>query len=326
MGGYTKKIPTRGAWREMRQRFERKDILILVSSGSTLRRTVFTVACLIALLGSSFRPMPGPDFAKGSVDPSLEVLAGALPEDETEDRGLYYTVYQVAKGDTISGIADRFDVSVDTVISFNGIQSAKGIKPGQTLKIPSMSGILYTTKAGDTSASLAESWKISSDRIVVANGLMSEAVQAGRRLFLPDAKMPAAQLREISGDLFRWPINGYITSWYGWRRDPFNGRNSFHSALDIGAPMGTPIGAAMEGRVADVGYSPITGKYVVINHGGGWTSLYGHMSVIYAQEGQSVARGARIGLVGNTGYSTGPHLHFSVLKNGKTVNPANVLQ
>jgi len=270
--------------------------------------------------------MPGPDFAKGTVDPTLDVLAGAVAEAEEEDRGLYYSAYQVAKGDTISGIAENFDVSVDTVISFNAIQSAKGIKPGQMLKIPSMSGVLYTAREGDTSTSLAESWKISSDRIIVANGLMSDRVSTGRKIFLPDAKMPAAQLREISGDMFRWPVRGVITSWYGWRRDPFSGRNTFHSALDIGAPMGTPIGAAMEGRVSDVGYSPITGKYVVINHGSGWTSLYGHMSVVYAQEGQSVSRGARIGLVGNTGYSTGPHLHFSVLKNGKTVNPANVLQ
>lgn len=300
---------------------------MLVSNGSTFRRTAFTVVCMIAMLGSSFRPMPGPGFAQGSMDPSLPALAGLPAPDEPEaDRGLYYSVYTVQKGDSISRIANDHNVSTDTVISFNAIQSAKGLRPGQMLKIPSITGILYTSKEGDTPAGIAERLGISADRIVEANGLMSEKIAAGRSLFLPDARMPAAQLREISGDLFVWPVRGYITSWYGWRRDPFSGRNTFHSAMDIGAPMGTPVRAGMEGRVATASYSPITGKYVVINHGGGWSSLYGHLSVISVQPGEFVSRGERIGLVGNTGYSTGPHLHFSVLKHGRTVNPANVLQ
>lgn len=310
----------------MRKRFDHREIIVLVSNGATFSRTAFTVLCMIALLGSSFRPQPGPGFAQGSVDPSLPGLAGYTEAEPTQEKGLFYSVYSVQKGDSVSAIASRFDLSTDTIISFNGIVSAKGLQPGQRLKIPSMAGILYTAAAGDTPEGIAEKMKISADRIVEANSLMSRDIPQGKLLFLPDAKMPVAKLREISGDLFRWPVRGSITSWYGWRRDPFSGRNTFHSALDIGAPMGTPIGAAMEGRVADVGYSPITGKFVVLSHGGGWSSLYGHMSVISVDRGAYVGRGSRIGLVGNTGYSTGPHLHFSVLKNGRTVNPANVLQ
>ncbi len=300
--------------------------MLLLSSGSSLKGTIFTVVCLITLLGSSFRPMPGPNFAMGSIASASPETETGLLESDTEDRGLYYSVYQVEKGDTVSGIAESFDVTVDTILSVNNIQSAKSLRPSQLLKIPNMAGILYRTKAGDTADAVALSHKISADRLIEANGLMTMEMDAGKMLFLPDAKLPTAVLREISGDLFKWPVRGVITSWFSWRRDPFSGRNSFHNGLDIGVPMGTPIGSAMEGTVNETGYSPIMGKYVIVRHSGGWKTLYAHMSSITAQNGQYLSRGGRLGLSGNTGYSTGPHVHFSVFKNGKAVNPANVLQ
>ena len=300
--------------------------MLLLSSGSSLKGTIFTVVCLITLLGSSFRPMPGPNFAMGSIASASPETETGLLESDTEDRGLYYSVYQVEKGDTVSGIAESFDVTVDTILSVNNIQSAKSLRPSQLLKIPNMAGILYRTKAGDTADAVALSHKISADRLIEANGLMTMEMDAGKMLFLPDAKLPTAVLREISGDLFKWPVRGVITSWFSWRRDPFSGRNSFHNGLDIGVPMGTPICSAMEGTVNETGYSPIMGKYVIVRHSGGWKTLYAHMSSITAQNGQYLSRGGRLGLSGNTGYSTGPHVHFSVFKNGKAVNPANVLQ
>lgn len=300
--------------------------MLLLSSGSSLKGTIFTVVCLITLLGSSFRPMPGPNFAMGSIASASPEIETGLQESDTEDRGLYYSVYQVEKGDTVSGIAESFDVTVDTILSVNNIQSAKALRPSQLLKIPNMAGILYRTKAGDTVDAVALTHKISADRLIEANGLMTMEMGAGKMLFLPDAKLPTAVLREISGDLFKWPVRGVITSWFSWRRDPFSGRNSFHNGLDIGVPMGTPIGSAMEGTVNETGYSPIMGKYVIVRHSGGWKTLYAHMSSITAQNGQYLSRGGRLGLSGNTGYSTGPHVHFSVFKNGKAVNPANVLQ
>lgn len=310
----------------IRLRITSNDILLHFASGSTLRSTIFTIICLITLIGSSFRPMPGPDFAKGSIDSMGSDLEVSLTEAETEDRGLYYTVYQIQKGDTVSGIADLFDITVDTVLSANNIQSARSLKPGQLLKIPNMAGIIYATKSGDTVQSIAEKYSISADRLIETNGLLATELAPDKTLFLPDAKLPTAVLREISGDLFRWPVRGVITSWFSWRRDPFSGKNSFHNGLDIGVPMGTPIGAGMEGTVSETGYSPIMGKYVILQHSGGWKTLYAHMSSISVQEGKYVSRGGRIGLSGNTGYSTGPHVHFSVFKNGKAVNPANVLQ
>lgn len=310
----------------LRKRNVHREILLVLASGATLRRTIFTVACLIALVGSSFRPMPGPRYAMGSIASTLSE-EGILPTEETvPDERLYYSVYQVQKGDTISGIAETFNVTVDTVFSANGIPSARSLKPGALLKIPSMAGIVYKAKAGESVEKIAETYQISADRLVEANGLLASTLQSDRPLFLPDAKLPQAVLRELSGDLFKWPVRGIITSWYSWRRDPFSGRNSFHNGLDIGVPMGTPVGAAMEGTVSETGYSPTMGRFVILRHPGGWQTLYAHLSQASVQPGQYVSRGSRIALSGNTGYSTGPHLHFTVYKNGKTVNPSNVLQ
>jgi murein DD-endopeptidase MepM/ murein hydrolase activator NlpD len=309
-----------------RHRLAHNEILLLLASGPSLRRTIFTVVCLIALLGSSFRPMPGPNFAKGNIDSAVSDLDSNLSGEETADPGLYYTVYQVIKGDTVSGIAESFNITVDTILSVNKIQSAKALRPSQLLKIPNMAGIVYNAKAGDTVDSIAKTYEISADRLIEVNGLLTSALDAGKPLFLPDVKLPTAILREISGDLFLWPARGVITSWFSWRRDPFSGRNTFHSGLDIGIPSGTSVKAAMEGTVNETGYSPIMGKYVILRHSGGWKTLYAHMSSIVVQPSQYLSRGGRLGLSGNTGYSTGPHVHFSVYKNGKAVNPANVLQ
>lgn len=253
------------------------------------------------------------------------LLADGLADEGRVDRGLCFTAYMVQRGDTLSGIADDFNVSLDTVVSFNGVKNARTLQPGKILKIPSMSGILYAAKAGDSATAVAAAHGISADRIIETNGLMSDALAPGRSIFLPDAKLASFTLREISGDLFAWPARGWISSWYGWRSDPFTGARVFHNGVDIGVDMGTPVLAAMDGVVAETGYSSGFGNYVVLSHHAGWQSLYGHLRTISVKDGQRVATGQRIAYSGNTGYSTGPHLHFSVFKNGRTVNPFNVL-
>ena len=99
-----------------------------------------------------------------------------------------------------------------------------------------------------------------------------------------------------------------------------------HYGVDFGVKKNTPIGAAMSGKVVYVGYSNIFGNYVIINHGNGYQTLYGHMTKALCHNGQQVSQGTRIGLVGSTGYSTGPHLHFTVYKNGSLVDPLSLLR
>jgi murein DD-endopeptidase MepM/ murein hydrolase activator NlpD len=133
-------------------------------------------------------------------------------------------------------------------------------------------------------------------------------------------------LQEINGDLFIWPLSGYISSNYGFRINPITGIRQFHTGIDIAANMGAPIRAAMSGRVTFTGWSDVFGNSVVINHHSGYRTLYGHMSVIRVKNGALVGTGERIGDVGSTGASTGPHLHFTVYKNGVTVNPRALMK
>ncbi|MBV8498885.1 MAG: peptidoglycan DD-metalloendopeptidase family protein [Candidatus Eremiobacteraeota bacterium] len=121
---------------------------------------------------------------------------------------------------------------------------------------------------------------------------------------------------------FSWPVTGTITSPFGWRSNPFGGAPEFHQGLDIAAPSGTTVTAAAAGTVIMAQWYGGYGNYILIDHGGGYSTGYGHLSAIYVSTGQAVQRGQAIGAVGSTGQSTGPHLHFEIRIAGKPVDPA----
>lgn len=114
---------------------------------------------------------------------------------------------------------------------------------------------------------------------------------------------------------------GYISDGYGYRPDPFTGRREFHYGIDISAPMGTPVFATADGVVGSVGYQGAYGNVIEINHGFGYSTIYAHLSKYYVKAGDVVKRGQRIGEVGSTGRSTGPHLHYEVLQFNINKNP-----
>jgi len=122
----------------------------------------------------------------------------------------------------------------------------------------------------------------------------------------------------------RMPVNGRVTSGFGSRFHPILGYVRMHAGLDLAAAYGSPIVAAADGRVVSAGWAGGYGNLVRIAHAGGLQTMYGHMSRIAARSGESVRQGQLIGYVGSTGLSTGPHLHYEVLKNGRPVNPASV--
>ena len=301
----------------------------------------FLVVMLICLLGFGIlgsvqvdSVQPASD-SLGAADPADFVVPDppdgvaidlAFDEPAPTDDGLFYTVYRVVKGDTISHIAERYGVTSDAIITFNDVTNARAISIGRYLKIPNMNGILYETRKNDTLESIATVYNVSPERTAELNGLSQGSIEAGRRLFLPDARLSNIALREINGDLFAWPIRGWITSWYGWRNDPFTGLRSFHTGIDIGASQGISIRAAMEGSVSAVGYSAVSGNYVVLAHHSGYSTMYAHLSSIAVRTGQRVSTSTVVGAVGSTGYSTGPHLHFTVKKYGRLVNPMTLLR
>jgi len=263
--------------------------------------------------------------SSASLETALETASIEL-EAFSQPSLLLYHPHQVQQGENISELAISLGLNQDTIISVNKITNTRLLQIGKVLKIPNQDGILHNVRSGDTLSSLAEKYKVEPQVISAANELFSDKITAETDLFIPGARLDWVRLQEINGDLFIWPVSGVITSPYGYRRDPFGTRRQFHTGIDIRGSAGTPIKAAMSGRVSKVGYDSVLGNHVIINHHSGYRTLYGHMSVIRVKTGAYVGTGERIGDVGSTGLSTGPHLHFTVYKNGVTVSPRALMK
>ena len=273
------------------------------------------------------------DIVSDNVDEDGNVLSedGSLISSTNIGIGeaVTFTSYTVKSGDSISTISRKFGLSnISTLIAVNDISNVRTLRQGQKLKVPSTDGLIYKVHSGDSLNSISVKYHVSVEEILDANDLSSEALSKDMELFIPGAKMDALSLKKAMGELFVYPITASwrLTSKFGPRKDPFTGVASNHTGIDMACPTGTPIHAAMSGKVVQAGWSNIFGNYVIINHGNGYQTLYGHMSKIIAKKGQNVDQSTKIGLVGSTGYSTGPHLHFTVYKNGKLVDPLTLLK
>jgi murein DD-endopeptidase MepM/ murein hydrolase activator NlpD len=214
---------------------------------------------------------------------------------------------------------------MDAIIASNGITNARRLRAGDVIRIPNMDGIPYTVKKGDTLSKISGRQGVPLEAILDANDIQNDFISPGAVIFIPGAKMKTEDLKLALGELFIYPIRGRLTSPYGWRNDPISGVRRYHAALDLAAPTGTPIKAAMDGRVVTLGFNSVYGKYIIMSHGNGFQTLYAHMNATSVGQGAYVQQGAKIGEVGSTGYSTGPHLHFGIFKNGKAVNPLEFL-
>jgi murein DD-endopeptidase MepM/ murein hydrolase activator NlpD len=247
-----------------------------------------------------------------------------MPVDLIET--FHWTSYRVQKGDSVSKIAAKFSLSIDAIIASNGLNdNAQRLLEGWTLKIPNMDGIPYTVKQGDSLLKIAKTMGVPLEVILDVNDIQSDAIQAGEILFIPGARMPPEDLKRALGKLFAYPVRGRLSDAFGWRNDPITGIWKHHGAIDLAAPTGTRVNAAIDGTIAYTGFNNTYGKFIIMKHTGGYQTVYAHLSAISVKQGEQVKQGNKIGEVGNTGYSTGPHLHFAVLKNNKAVNPLDLL-
>jgi len=229
--------------------------------------------------------------------------------------------YTIRRGDTLQTIASRFGVREDTIISANNLSSKSQIQVGKTLKIPNMNGVYHTVKKNESLSYISRAYGVDMTRIADANNISSATIRIGERLFIPNAKLNASVLRNFYGETFIWPVRGQISSPFGYRTNPFSGQRTFHAAIDIVVNRGTAVKATREGKIADTGYNAVFGNYVIIRHADGYQSLYAHLDSILAKKGTSINQGETIGRSGNTGQSTGPHLHFAIFRNGQAVDP-----
>ncbi len=238
-------------------------------------------------------------------------------------------IHKVEQGDTLSTLAEKFGISVDTIKWANDIKS-DSLSINQELKIPPVTGIVHKVKEGETVQTIAKKYKTDAQNIVNFPfndfaDLDTFALNVGQTLIVPNGVQPQAPaiqrfipstLAGGTGQLL-WPVGGVITQYPVW----------YHNALDIANPSLPGIGAADGGKVTLVQYLRYGyGYHTIIDHGGGLSTLYAHMSDVYVKVGDSVARGQIIGKMGSTGRSTGPHLHFEVRRNGVAVNPLPFLK
>jgi murein DD-endopeptidase MepM/ murein hydrolase activator NlpD len=234
--------------------------------------------------------------------------------------------HRIRSGETLSAIAAAAALNLDTVISFNRIQDVRKLPAGTHLKLPNQNGLLYTVRRGDSLATIARAYAVSAEAIADVNDLESATIHPGQELFIPGARMRQFELKKILGELFVYPTAGRLSSSFGMRPDPFTRVRRFHNGIDLAGPPGTHVVAAMEGKVAKIGVHPTYGRYIIISHSGGYQTWYAHLQKALVEQGKTVAQGQLIGEMGNTGYSTGPHLHFSIFKDGSPVDPLKFLR
>jgi murein DD-endopeptidase MepM/ murein hydrolase activator NlpD len=263
------------------------------------------------------------------VSPGLTAFPGldeAMSVDPTRFSRLEVEDYVVQPGDTLSDIALRTGLRMDTLISFNRINDVRRLQAGATYQIPNRDGVLHTVRSGESIVAIASRHGVAVNTILDVNDLPNESVTEGQVLFIPGGQMNNTELRIVLGELFAWPTQGRFSSGFGMRPDPFTGQRRFHNGIDIANRPGTPIRAAASGRVVHVEEQIANyGRFVIIRHADGFQTLYAHMNSFNVRLGQSVSRGQQIGTMGSTGRSTGPHLHFSVIHNGTFVNPMRYL-
>jgi murein DD-endopeptidase MepM/ murein hydrolase activator NlpD len=235
-------------------------------------------------------------------------------------------IYEVKKGDSLFSIAKKFGVSMDSIISTNALKNAYYLKIGTLLQIPNISGIYYNVKRGDTLSSLTYRYKVDMYKVVDVNDLSSSVIYIGQRLFIPGGTLSEWEKAEALGTLFKYPSIGRLTSHIGFRKDPFTGRRAYHAGIDLANRIGTPVYASQYGKISYVGYKSNYGKTVIVVHPQGYKTLYAHLDKILVKKGQRVKQGEKIGTVGNTGRSTGPHLHFEIHQYRKIIDPLKILR
>ena len=233
--------------------------------------------------------------------------------------------YLVRADDSLSEIAHRFGIDLDTLISFNAIRDVSDLQEGVELTIPNASGLSYSVRSGDTLSEIAARHGVRLTELMEWNDVPSSALGVGQKLFIPGASLPMNARNAVLGRLFLKPVPGRVVTPFGHHPDPVTGIRRFHDGIDIEHAAGTPVAASMAGRVGRVGVNGTYGRYLVLVHADGYQTLYARLSQAHVVAGALVAQSQVIGTMGAPGDSTSSHLHFAIFKAGQPVDPSRYL-
>lgn len=270
----------------------------------------------------------------------LRVPAPDQPEEEIYDQ----LTHTVRAGETLSEIAIKYDTSVDRIVAANDLVNPARLSIGQVLNIPApgatarpsdaVTATVHRVQAGETLAEIAIRYGVAQHTLAVANDLSTSAeLVPGQELSIPDAQLGInsvafasvgeglcedVELQGTGTGYFARPVREYALT---------QGFYSTHTAVDLAYDLGSPIFAADGGTVVYSGWNPTGyGNLVILDHGNGWRTYYAHLNAIFYGCGEWVGRGDILGELGNTGNSTGPHLHFEMLRFGTAVNPVGYIR
>lgn len=291
---------------------------------------------VIPTLAPSIRP-PSPV--------SLPQVSVPKPTPKKKSERVQYLIHEVQRGESLSVIARNYRVDWFTLLSVNRLKSSRSIRPGDRIRIPDRKGLLHFVRKDETLEDIALAYDVPLERIISANDLSDpDVLQVNQELFLPDAKIPRYLIRagrrhsfargQEEGfssprgrrERFVVPVSGSVSSGYGYRTHPISGRWTMHKGVDIASPVGASVRAAKSGVVTFAGPLGGYGNLVVVEHPDGYTTRYAHCSALLVRRGQRVRQGERIARVGDTGYTTGPHLHFEIWRDGSAIDPATILR
>ncbi|MFH1859718.1 MAG: M23 family metallopeptidase [bacterium] len=245
-------------------------------------------------------------------------------------RKLIFERYIIKQGDTLWSIARDNKITVNTIIGTNKMKD-KRVIVGKEIRIPNQNGIMYELKEMDSLQLICKKYKTDVKAVMEINNLNENPsnLSHGKSIFLPGAK-PIIKIEEKKAanksrviyreyskkrQMFVLPVPGIITSSFGYRD------REFHAGVDLRAGVGRQMVASADGQVIYSGYMGGYGKLIIVRHSNGFTTRYAHNSANLVGEGTYVRQNQVIALAGETGHSTGPHVHFEIRKNGVPQNP-----
>lgn len=260
---------------------------------------------------------------------SAERSDDATEHDEKVSKVL---TYRVQRGDTLVGISERFSISVSDLMLENGILDGRRLVAGQILRLTRPRTIVHSVRKGETLWNIARRYGVTLNVLREENPLQGLSIRPGQKLEVPvtDGLRRRRQLgtggTKKGGEQWSWPYRGRISDRFGMRMHPILKRPCLHCGLDIAARIGTRIRVPRNGIVTFAGWLRGYGRCVVVKHKGGYVTKYAHLSKFKCAAGDVLRKGQILALSGNSGLSTGPHLHFEIRHEGRPIDPLPLLQ